>query len=186
MDDDDVEEDEEKAIVAEEALWYGESRRQDDGAFYPVDEGCLEKMRKKRQDEVAMTAIVKEIIIYGIFIINIYFISYGNRHPMSYTLKNLMEESFITNPKFDKIVTSNDWWNWVHNTAVPAVRAQKHYNGMPAYGLRGFMGDKANRIMGYAVLRQIRVKPNSCPVDMRVKGITQECAQVLTSKYVFL
>ena len=178
LDDDDVDEDEEKVIVAEKALWYQKSRKPDDSEIYPIDEGVLDTIRKARMDEVAMNSIVKEIISYGIFILNIYFISYGNRHPMSYRLKHVMEESFITNPGFDKIVTSNDWWNWVHTTALPGLRAQNHYNGMPAYGYRGFMGDKQNRVMGYGILRQIRVKPNTCKVDPRVKNITQECSQV--------
>lgn len=178
MDDDDVDEDEEKVVVAEKGQWYGKSRRLDESEFYPVDEEFLDKMRIKHKNEAAMTSIVKEIISYGLFILNIYFISYGNRDPMSWTLKNLMEESFITNPGFHEIVTSNDLWNWIHNTAVPGLRAQSFYNGMPAYGLRGFMGDKTNRIMGYGVLRQVRIKPNSCLVDVRVRNITQECAQV--------
>ena len=45
---------------------------------------------------------------------------------------------------------------------MPELRAQAHYNGVPPHGLRGFVGDHTNRLMGYGVLRQIRVKPNSC------------------------
>lgn len=71
----------------------------------------------------------------------------------------------------------------MHATAVDDVRAQSWYNGLPPYGLRGFMGDKVNRIMGYAVLRQIRVKPNTCRVDHRVHQITQECAQATSFIY---
>ena len=40
----------------------------------------------------------------------------------------------------------------------------------------GYIGDHTNRMMGYAVLRQVRVVPNSCRVDHRVHSITQECA----------
>ena len=59
-------------------------------------------------------------------------------------------------------MTSNDWWEWAHLTLVPELRAQAHYNGQAPYGLRGFIGDHTNRIMGYAILRQVRVIPNSC------------------------
>lgn len=178
LDDDDIDEDEEKVRVAENSLRVRESKMSASTEFHPIDEVILASMRKARIEEAEMKSIVKEIIGYGVFILLIYFISYGNRHPMSYTLKNQINEAFITDPGFDQIVTSNDWWNWIHSTAVDALRAQRYYNGMPAYGLRGFIGDKTNRIMGYGVLRQVRVKPNTCQVDSRVKNITQECAQV--------
>ena len=56
------------------------------------------------------------------------------------------------------------------------MRANRLYNGQPPYGLRGYIGDGVNRIMGYAVLRQIRVKPNSCRVKPLFHKVTKECA----------
>lgn len=178
LDDDNVDEDEEIVIVAEESLWYGKRKSQIPDDYLPVDEATLDIMRTARETEVIMWNIVHEIISFGIFILVVYFISYGNRDPMSFTLKNQVEEAFITDNGFDQILTSNDWWNWVHSTAIPALRAQTYYNGLPAYGLRGFMGDRTNRLMGYGVLRQVRVIPNTCLVDKRVHNITQECSQV--------
>lgn len=178
LDDDDVDQDEEKATVADEALWYRKSRRQDNTDFYPINESVLEILRAARVQEVEMWAVVRELIGYAFFIMIVYFISYGNRDTMSYKLQNQMTEAFVIQPGYDKIITSNDWWDWCHKTAVDGLRAQEFYNGMPPYGLRGFIGDKTNRILGYGVLRQIRVKPNTCRVDQRVHNITQECAQV--------
>ena len=178
LDDDDVEEDEEKAQIAEEALWHRRSRRQDTSEFYPIDEPFLEILRRARIQEVEMWSVVKELIAYAFFIMIVYFISYGNRDIMSYKLQAQMSHAFIFEPGFDQIVTSNDWWDWCHKTAVDGLRAQSFYNGMPPYGLRGFIGDKTNRILGYGVLRQVRVKPITCRVVKRVHNITQECAQV--------
>ena len=180
LDDDDVEEDEEKAELAEEALWNRRSRRQDNSEFYPIDEMFLVLLRRERIKEVEMQSVVKEIIAYAFFIMIVYFISYGNRDTMSYKLQAQMTQTFVIEPGYDKIVTSNDWWDWCHKTAVNGLRAQSFYNGMPPYGLRGFIGDKTNRILGYGVLRQIRVQPNTCRVDKRVHNITQECAQVFS------
>ena len=178
LDDDTIDEDEEKAIVADESQWKRKSRFKDNSSFYPIDEAYLEKMRAERIEEVILWNIVHEIISFGLFILTVYFISYGNRDPMSFTLKNQVEEAFITNPGFDQIISSNDLWDWIHTTAVPALRAQSMYNGMPAYGMRGFMGDRTNRMMGYGILRQVRVTPNTCPVAKTVQNITQECAKV--------
>ena len=57
------------------------------------------------------------------------------------------------------------------------IKAHALYNGKPPYGLRGFIGDNVNRIIGYGTLRQIRVKKNSCKVHPAVYDMTQECAQ---------
>ena len=179
LDDDDVDEDEEKTIITEESLWYRRSRRQDNSYFYPIDEAFLDVLREARKKEVEMWGVVRELISYAFFIMIVYFISYGNRDPMSYKLQDQMTKAFVTQPEYDQIITSNDWWDWCHKIAVDGLRAQAFYNGMPPYGLRGFIGDKTNRILGYGLLRQIRVKPNTCRVDKRVHNITQECAQVI-------
>ena len=143
----------------------------------PIDEDHLEQIRAARRREVEMWSVVKELVVYTVFIILIYIVSYGNRDPNSYRFQELMQNNFILRPGFDRIRTSNDWWQWAHTTVVDQLRAQSYYNGHPPYGLRGYIGDKTNRILGHAVLRQIRVKPNSCRVDKRVRNVTQECAQ---------
>ena len=43
--------------------------------------------------------------------------------------------------------------------------------------MRGFIGDTTNRIIGHGILRQVRVKKNSCKVHPAIYDMTQECAQ---------
>ena len=38
-------------------------------------------------------------------------------------------------------------------------------------------GDQQNRIMGYAVIRQIRIRPNTCRVHPSFHSMTRVCAQ---------
>ena len=38
------------------------------------------------------------------------------------------------------------------------------------------LGDQQNRIMGYAVIRQIRVRPNTCRVHPSFRKMTRVCA----------
>lgn len=121
--------------------------------------------------------VLRELASYTFFIMIIYIISYGNRDPQSYTMKQTLYDHFIAKNGYEDIHNSNDWWDWAHSTVVNEAMAQPHYNGLPPYGLRGYIGDHTHRIMGYAVIRQVRVKPNSCRVDKRITDITQECAQ---------
>jgi polycystin 1L2 len=45
---------------------------------------------------------------------------------------------------------------------VENIRAQEWYNGEIPRHLNGYMDDKANRLIGWATMRQLRVKPKPC------------------------
>ena len=50
----------------------------------------------------------------------------------------------------------------MNGVVLQTLRAQDWYNGDPPDGLRGFMDDRNNRLIGYAIVRQIRSKPVAC------------------------
>ena len=52
----------------------------------------------------------------------------------------------------------DDFWYWLNDTAVPSLRCDNWYNDKRPIGLRGFLGDTVSRLMGFATLRQLRVK----------------------------
>ncbi len=51
-----------------------------------------------------------------------------------------------------------DFWNWATGTLSPNLRATTWYNGKQPYGLAGFINDKTSRMLGYGILRQVRVQ----------------------------
>ncbi len=102
--------------------------------------------------------IIYEIMMYAIYISIVYVISLGNRDLNGYPMVTQLTNSFVNGPNFATLNTSNDWWDWAQSTIVTQLRASTYYNGNPAYGLKGYIGDYQNRIMGYAVLRIVRVK----------------------------
>jgi polycystin 1L2 len=63
---------------------------------------------------------------------------------------------------FNKMSDVNDWWIWFDNTLLPNVRVQNWYNGDPPYRLRGYLDDRVNRLVGYAIIRQIRQAHGTC------------------------
>ena len=74
-------------------------------------------------------------------------------------------------------MNSTDYlWKFVQNRLMYDVRAQRWYNGMPPYGLRGFLNDKANRIMGYPILRQVRNARFTCNVPPPMNMVLRECS----------
>ena len=58
------------------------------------------------------------------------------------------------------------------------IRVQRFYNEDPPYGLRGFLNDYNNRIMGYGIIRQVRNKRFQCksPKDLLADKCTGEHA----------
>ena len=60
--------------------------------------------------------------------------------------------------KFIKIYNINDFWSWSMNKLATGLRANTWYNDEQPYGLAGFLNDFSSRMIGYATLRQLRVK----------------------------
>ncbi len=53
------------------------------------------------------------------------------------------------------------------------LRAQQWYNGESPRNLSGFINDKSNRLIGWPVMRQLRIKSYLCPVQT----LRSKCAQ---------
>ena len=75
-----------------------------------------------------------------------------------------------------KINTPGEWWNWTETVLLRELRAQNWYNGDPALGLTGFMNDRANRVLGYGIIRQVRIKANSCKIPSKMYPFVKDCA----------
>lgn len=63
----------------------------------------------------------------------------------------------------------------MENTVLTNVRVQPWYNGDSPYKLRGYLNDRVNRIIGYAIVRQIREKPGSCKPATLVRNYIKSC-----------
>ena len=59
-------------------------------------------------------------------------------------------------------MTINDYWLWLEESFVSNLRAQPWYNGDSPRYLRGFLNDKTHRLIGWPVMRQIRVQSDRC------------------------
>ena len=57
-----------------------------------------------------------------------------------------------------KIMRVDQFWDWARDVLAPGLRAQPWYNGSQPIGLAGFINDKNSRMIGYAVMRQVRMK----------------------------
>ena len=103
---------------------------------------------------------------------------------------------------FMQIRDMNQWWMWVNTTLIPNVRVQNWYNGDPPYGLRGYLDDRVNRIigkmvssifnsanykhsiLGFAVIRQIRQDWGTCTAPSQLEKFVDECTGNLNVPYI--
>ncbi|XP_054719265.1 polycystic kidney disease 2-like 2 protein [Uloborus diversus] len=180
---DEDEDDEEPPELAPDEEWlHRESETKEDKRkllYKPADMAKMERAKLERIKELQMTAILKEIISYAFFIWILTILSYGNRDPSAYYLRQNLKDTFIregdSNIDFMGITSTADFYKWTREVLIPELIVGKWYNGDQPFGLRGFLSDRVNRIMGYGMLRQVRIKERSCNVDRRVKTLTEVC-----------
>ncbi|KAL3211152.1 hypothetical protein MRX96_000836 [Rhipicephalus microplus] len=176
-DDDEAEEDEEDPELLEHEEWLhsdapNHRRRR---LYKPQNSWELDRVREERLRELKMAAILREIGSYLFFLWILTVLSYGNRDPSAYFLQQSLRHEFIDNGKFMEISSAQQFWKWSRDVLVPNLKAGPWYNGDQPFGLRGFLGDRVNRIMGFASLRQIRARPHSCRVEKLMRNLVDEC-----------
>ena len=68
---------------------------------------------------------------------------------------------------FVQIVSIEDYWNWLEDSFIDNIYVADWYNGQAATNLNGFLNDKASRLIGWATIRQLRVKKGSHSLTFR-------------------
>ncbi|WAQ97034.1 PK1L2-like protein, partial [Mya arenaria] len=135
----------------------------------PPDTQALARAREERLKEIQMWAIIREILFYAFFLWILIIVSYRSVSTNSWRYKNTMEKVFIqtndTKKAFTKVHNTDDFWTWARSGMLRGIRAGPYYNNFPPFYMRGYINDKQSRLMGYAILRQVRIKPelNSYP-----------------------
>ncbi|CAF4142851.1 unnamed protein product, partial [Adineta steineri] len=142
-----------------------------------LNENEIAFARNQRLKEIQMWALIREFLIYFIFATLLFLINYSNREQNSFFQVNHLRAYLLnqrqTTVDYTKINTIDEYWYWLENSFVSNIRAQQWYNGdIPQY-LNGFLNDKSNRLIGWATIRQLRVKSESCS-DQRVTSICED------------
>lgn len=69
----------------------------------------------------------------------------------------------------------DEFWDWTINTLAVGLRANTWYNGRQPYGLAGYTNDFVSRMIGYGLMRQIRVGNNSCSLPGQMQSQVSFC-----------
>ncbi|CAF1184610.1 unnamed protein product [Adineta ricciae] len=133
-----------------------------------LSEADLIHLRQQRLKEIHMWTVIREILMYICFISVLYVIVYSNPYSNAFLQANHLRKYFLNSRQTDldltKVSTIDEYWQWLESSFVENLRAQKWYNGDPPRNLSGFINDKSHRLIGWATMRQLRVKSEQCRI----------------------
>ncbi|CAF1415456.1 unnamed protein product [Adineta steineri] len=115
--------------------------------------------RDRRLQEIYMWSIIREIVRYLWFFSLVSLLTYTHRDLNSFNQVDHLQK-YLLNSR--QVSTIDDYWNWLENSFVENIRAQQWYNGDAPRNLSGYINDKTNRFIGWATMRQLRVKSQLC------------------------
>ncbi|UJR06650.1 hypothetical protein I4U23_010936 [Adineta vaga] len=143
-----------------------------------LNETQVTHLRHQRLKELQMWSIIREMLLYLCFLSLLYVIIYSNRDSNAFLQVNHLRKYFLNLRQNDldytKVSTINQYWNWLEDSFVDNLRAQNWYNGEPPRNLSGFIDDKSHRLIGWATMRQLRVKPKTCSTRNPISSICQD------------
>ncbi|CAF0742236.1 unnamed protein product [Didymodactylos carnosus] len=147
--------------------------------YIPLNEAEIMDAREKRLKEIKMWDIIREIIAYASFLWILYVVSYSNRDPNGNLIVQHLRSYFlnIDVPYVDytNIFEIEQFWYWLNQSFMSNIRAERWYNGDEPRNLTGYINDKTNRMIGWATMRQLRVKPNLCDVAKAFQNLIDDC-----------
>ncbi|CAF4192320.1 unnamed protein product, partial [Adineta steineri] len=122
--------------------------------------------RDRRLQEIYMWSIIREIVRYLWFFSLLSILTYTHRDLNSFNQVDHLQKYFLNsrqiNSDYTTVSTIDDYWNWLENSFVENIRAQQWYNGEAPRNLSGYINDKTNRFIGWATMRQLRIKSQLC------------------------
>ncbi|KAA0184386.1 hypothetical protein HAZT_HAZT004000 [Hyalella azteca] len=144
------------------------------------DDGTIKKLRTKLTKDRDMKFIVRGIIIYSIFLAVLFIVVNDKTDFNAFLMQKHFKQTFIDDRYLafglpNQLRNTDQFWRWAKLSVMNETRAQRWYNGDPPYGLRGFLNDKANRMVGYPILRQIRNSRFVCSVPYPMNDTVADC-----------
>ncbi|CAF4226444.1 unnamed protein product, partial [Adineta steineri] len=120
-----------------------------------------------------------ELLSYLSFVCVICLIAFLNRSPTEFFQAQYLRQLFL-NPNsatlnFQQITTITHYWNWLEESFVNNIVSEQWYNGRPDNTSQGYIIDKTNRLVGWATMRQLRIKADTCKVKSTIKSLIPMC-----------
>ena len=137
-----------------------------------LEQGEVAWARERRLKEMQMWSIVREFFAYMAFLSLLFLLAYSNGNPNAFYQVQHLRNTFHNSRQINTI---DQYWNWLEHSFVTKLRAQSWYNGQAPRNLSGFLDDKTHRLIGWATMRQLRVRSDSCHVGKSLQTMFSLC-----------
>ena len=155
-----------------------------------LDRDELAMMREQRLNEIRMWSVLREISASLLFLGLLFIVAYAHVNPAAsqqvHHLRRFVLNSRSTDSDFGGVRTIDDYWHWLHSSFVGNMRAQRWYNGDAPRNLSGFVDDKANRLIGWVTMRQLRMPPSACATRQVSSQCTDDYSMFSEQRTSFL
>ncbi|XP_033125654.1 polycystic kidney disease and receptor for egg jelly-related protein-like [Anneissia japonica] len=147
----------------------------------PPDTEEIAEARETRFKEIRMHIIVREIIIYILFLYVLMFVSFGNTDHNSYLLRQSSVETYVNAAyngklKFTKVSKREHFWNWTDNVLLPSLFPVNLSNTLLGAESIQFVADQQSYLIGVPQFRQLRIEKDKCHVpDVMKPQFKQDC-----------
>ncbi|OWF47600.1 Polycystic kidney disease and receptor for egg jelly-related protein [Mizuhopecten yessoensis] len=150
-------------------------RKVQNSELKPPDMKTLGEQRQLRMMELKMEEVIREIGIYALFVLILFFLSYQTRDSDSFLMADNLKNTLGSG--FEKISTVTDYWNWLENKLIPNLYATHYANGteVKPWWDKRCIKDMESRRVGLPRLRQLRVKENTCVVNPALSTMIKHC-----------
>ncbi|VDI61828.1 polycystin 2 [Mytilus galloprovincialis] len=133
----------------------------------PPAEEKLNKQREIIKLQTRAKSVFREVILYTVFAIIVYCISYLNRDDRAYIMKlnidNHIYESSKVQFGFSKVNSMDTLMQWMDKTFVPAFYPVQEYNGASlSLQDKFYISDLTNIRLGLVRFRQVRMPKEKC------------------------
>ena len=122
-----------------------------------LDKIELHEARKKILQQLKFKIALREFVTHLVFLSLIYINAFAFKDNYSFRYQKALRSLFL-GPTFDSMTNTEQFWFWARQRLSIGLRAQPWYNGNQPYNLAGFLNDYSSRMIGYGILRQLRVK----------------------------
>ncbi|XP_022796472.1 polycystic kidney disease protein 1-like 2 [Stylophora pistillata] len=161
-----------------------EVQRNAAGEVITLNKSDLEKARKFRSSLVQIGRKVVEFTLFGIFVLLMMVVCYGNRGVERFMVTESMDNLFQTFTI--KVKDTPTFWKWSEKFLVPNLYEVDWYNGRSFGYKEGFLSNRAAFLVGMPRMRQLRVKAEkNCSIAKNEPSLARQflrCVPFYTSE----
>ncbi|XP_019639730.1 PREDICTED: LOW QUALITY PROTEIN: polycystic kidney disease protein 1-like 2 [Branchiostoma belcheri] len=154
------------------------------GAPAPLAGETLTRDRANRVRRKRCRHILREMVVYGLFLSVLMLMSYTERSSLAFYMNNSIRSALQGTDTVTQISDPASYWTWLEQDVLPAVHSPAWYNGRPCEE-HLTLSEHLTHAISPLQLRQIRItQEQDCTVPDAMAHIAASCLDEYTTSRV--